>query len=139
MLYPSSNMGASLPIASDIQAMARIYRQGQQKECVIYRLFTSGTVEEGKHQTCSIKLEMFERSVLFSSDQRTGTKSVIFQRQIQKGNLAILTVDGSIAKSESRTTTGFTKEELEECFTLKEECPCDTKRKIGDAWPSYGK
>jgi SNF2 family DNA or RNA helicase len=33
--------------ASDIQAMARIYRQGQEKPCTIYRLFTSGTVEEG--------------------------------------------------------------------------------------------
>jgi SNF2 family DNA or RNA helicase len=50
--------------ASDIQAMARVYRQGQEKTCTIYRLFTSGTVEE-----------------------------VICQRQIQKGNLASQAVD----------------------------------------------
>jgi SNF2 family DNA or RNA helicase len=34
--------------ATDAQAMARIYRQGQRKSCYIYRLFTSGTVEEGE-------------------------------------------------------------------------------------------
>jgi SNF2 family DNA or RNA helicase len=50
--------------ASDIQAMARVYRQGQEKPCTIYRLFTSGTVEE-----------------------------VICQRQIQKENLASRAVD----------------------------------------------
>jgi SNF2 family DNA or RNA helicase len=50
--------------ASDIQAMARVYRQGQEKPCTIYRFFTSGTVEE-----------------------------VICQRQMQKGNLASRAVD----------------------------------------------
>ena len=34
--------------ATDAQAMARIYRQGQKKECFVYRLLTSGTIEEGK-------------------------------------------------------------------------------------------
>jgi SNF2 family DNA or RNA helicase len=34
--------------ATDAQAMARVYRQGQKKECFIYRLLTTGTVEEGK-------------------------------------------------------------------------------------------
>ena len=33
--------------ATDHQAMARVYRQGQKKPCFIYRLFTAGTVEEG--------------------------------------------------------------------------------------------
>jgi len=50
----------------DLQAMVRIYRTDQTKSCFIYRLFTSGTVEE-----------------------------VVYQRQIQKGNLANLTVGKS--------------------------------------------
>lgn len=87
--------------ASDIQAMARIYRHGQQKPCTIYRLFTSGTVEE-----------------------------VICQRQIQKGNLASRAVDSK------RGSLEFSKEDLQDCFTLKM-CDCDTKRKLGKSWPSY--
>lgn len=32
--------------ANDKQALARIWRDGQQKTCFVYRLFCSGTVEE---------------------------------------------------------------------------------------------
>lgn len=90
--------------ASDIQAMARVWRQGQQKPCTIYRLFTSGTVEE-----------------------------VICQRQIQKGNLASRAVDSK----KGSASLGFSKEELRDCFTLKKNCACDTKEKVGDSWPHY--
>lgn len=36
--------------ATDMQAMARVYRQGQTKPNFIYRLFTTGTVEEVIYQ-----------------------------------------------------------------------------------------
>jgi SNF2 family DNA or RNA helicase len=86
--------------ATCVQAMGRVYRQGQTKPSFIYRLFTAGTVEE-----------------------------VIYQRQLQKGNLAQLAVDGG-------TGTGrFTKEELTDCFTLKD-CACDTHHKVG-TWVEY--
>ncbi len=32
--------------ASDLQAMARVWRQGQKKRVWIYRLLTTGTIEE---------------------------------------------------------------------------------------------
>lgn len=72
-------------------------------------MFTSGTVEE-----------------------------VIYQRQLQKGNLATLTVDGVCGKPSrgSSKETSFTKEELNDCFTLKE-CDCNTKRKVGSHWKAY--
>ena len=88
-----------------MQAMARVYRQGQTKPCYIYRMFTSGTVEE-----------------------------VVYQRQTQKQNLSNLTVDG---QGSSKKTSGFTKEELQDCFTLKVDCSCDTKRKVGSKWSEY--
>ena len=93
--------------ATDQQAMARVYRQGQTKPCYIYRMFTSGTVEE-----------------------------VVYQRQTQKSNLANLTVD--CQGTSSRSASGFTKEELRDCFTLKMGCACDTKNKVGRKWDDYG-
>lgn len=38
---------------------------------------------------------------------------------------------------DSQSQGKFTQEELADCFTLKRDCPCDTKRKVGDAWPTY--
>ena len=80
--------------------ISRVYRQGQTKPCTIYRLFTTGTVEE-----------------------------VVYQRQAQKGGLSTLTVDAGDRKQKS-SAGKFTKEELADCFTLKE-CLCDTKTKLG--------
>lgn len=90
--------------ATDHQAMARIFREGQTKPCFIYRMFTAGTVEE-----------------------------VIYQRQLQKGNLAELANDGG----SNINSASFSKEELRDCFTLKRECKCDTKRKLGKKWCDY--
>merc|ERR550532_418098 len=36
--------------ANDHQAMARIWRDGQKKPCYIYRLFTTGTIDEKIYQ-----------------------------------------------------------------------------------------
>lgn len=112
--------------------MARIYRQGQEKPCFIYRLFTSGTVEEGKSLNPP-------ECPNHTSEKLNASRSysVICQRQIQKGNLATLTVDGG-PKSKG-SATSFNSEDLKECFTLKEDCDCDTKLKIGKKWPEYGK
>ena len=63
---------------------------------------------------------------------------VIYQRQMQKNNLATLAMD-SKALSRKKNTNHFTKEELQDCFTLKEDCDCDTKEKIGSHWIDYGK
>ena len=55
---------------------------------------------------------------------------MIFQRQIQKNNLAGVAVNGD------NLASSFTKEELRDCLTLKETV-CDTKSKIGQGWPDY--
>jgi DNA repair and recombination protein RAD54 and RAD54-like protein len=100
--------------ASDIQAMGRVFRQGQKKQSFIYRMFTSGTVEE-----------------------------IICQRQIQKGGLVSMTVDadnqydGCKSKSAQSTQSKFSAEEIRDCFTLKEGCDSDTKRKVGSKWHDY--
>lgn len=84
--------------------MARIYRHKQTKPCFIYRLLTTGTLEE-----------------------------VILQRQIQKSNL------DTISSKSQNNFKRFTDEEIKDCFTLKENCVCDTKSKLGSKWRDYGK
>jgi hypothetical protein len=59
-------------------------------------------------------------------------EEVIYQRQTQKGGLAALTVDSA---SSGSSYGKFTKEEIADCFTLKDEnCKCDTQRKVS-SWP----
>lgn len=84
--------------------MGRVYRQGQTKPCTIYRMFSTGTLEE-----------------------------VIYQRQTLKGGLSSLTVDSGSTAHDAK----FSKEEIKDCFTLKENCRCDTKSKVGSRWPDY--
>jgi hypothetical protein len=87
--------------AVDLQAMARVWREGQKKDVKIYRLFHSGTMDEK-----------------------------IYQRQISKNSVAgsVTAADGggggsggaSANDGGSGSTTGkFTQDELKEIFSLK--------------------
>lgn len=88
--------------------MARIWRDKQKKPCVMYRLLTTGTVEEK-----------------------------IYQRQRAKGEIADVTIGsgggvagggaGSNKAEGSRSVKGqFSKEELKQLFTLRTDTKCDT-------------
>lgn len=80
----------------------RIYRQGQQRPTSIYRLFTSGTIEE-----------------------------VVYQRQMSK-----TTISGGVLDKKAGPT--FSRDEINECMSLKAGCDCDTRRKaFGKCWPPY--
>jgi len=49
-----------------------------------------------------------------------------------------MAVDGRTSSStKKKKQSGFTKEELRDCFTLKRDCTCDTKEKIGNGWHDY--
>ncbi|KAG1662668.1 hypothetical protein FOA52_014594, partial [Chlamydomonas sp. UWO 241] len=86
--------------AADLQAMARIWRDGQKRPCHVYRLVTSGSIEEK-----------------------------VYQRQVMKGDLATATIDGdapstsaSAPKAKAKAAAGgggggsFTREELRKLF-----------------------
>ncbi|CAI5983816.1 unnamed protein product [Closterium sp. NIES-65] len=96
--------------ANDHQAMARVWRDGQSKPVVIYRMLATGSIEEK-----------------------------IFQRQLMKGEVASAVGDGSAPPGNSSGARGgggsgsnkggaghFTKEELRELFTLEQATACDT-------------
>lgn len=77
--------------AVDLQAMARVHRDGQKRECFIYRLLTQGTLDEK-----------------------------IFQRQVSKMGLADSIVDGKSAASgftQQELRDLFTLDEGEGCQT----------------------
>jgi len=75
--------------ATDLQAMARIWRDGQKKPCHIYRLITAGTIEEK-----------------------------MYQRQVMKSGLSV---------GEGEVVSGhFSKEELRDLFSFREDTVCET-------------
>jgi len=84
--------------ATDLQAMARIWRQGQKKACHIYRFLTTGTIDE-----------------------------CIFQRQVTKIGLAT-DVMATPKAGEATATGGntFTKSELKRVFELHSNTNCYT-------------
>lgn len=53
--------------ANDLQAMGRIHRDGQKRECFIYRFITTGTIDEKIFQRQIIKIGLAD-SVMVSSD-----------------------------------------------------------------------
>lgn len=88
------------PPTAFLQAMARIHRDGQTRPCVIYRLLTTGTMDEK-----------------------------IYQRQLRKGELADAMGGGAAAAAAGGSGAGvpkFTRQELQQIFTLDTETACET-------------
>ena len=97
--------------ANDLQALARVWREGQRKPVTIYRLLSAGTVEEK-----------------------------VFQRQILKGAVAnaagyvgasadVSSGDCTVAGTSSGSGTNpnaFSKEELRDLFAFDPGATCDT-------------
>ncbi|OAE22692.1 hypothetical protein AXG93_2675s1260 [Marchantia polymorpha subsp. ruderalis] len=82
--------------ATDAQAMARVWRDGQRKPVLIYRLLSTGSLEEK-----------------------------IYQRQIMKQEIAAAVgeqVEGQLGHAGRH----FSREELRELFTLRLDTRCDT-------------
>ncbi|KAI3434723.1 hypothetical protein D9Q98_002784 [Chlorella vulgaris] len=97
--------------AMDLQAMARVWRDGQKKACVVYRLLTTGTLDEK-----------------------------MYQRQLKKGDLAATTMGGAgggggTSGGEAAKKAGgkFSKEELKQLFTLRTDTCCDTADLLSQA------
>ena len=89
--------------AHDLQAQARIWREGQTKPCTIYRLLSTGTIEER-----------------------------MFQRQELKGALArqlgFKATSANAGGSSSSST--FTQAELRDLFSYVKNTSCDTADRI---------
>ncbi|KAL0049394.1 hypothetical protein WJX82_001168 [Trebouxia sp. C0006] len=84
--------------AVDLQAMARVWRDGQRKPCLVYRLLTTGTIDEK-----------------------------IYQRQLMKGQIAdMMEGQGGAKVKKAGAGSRFSVEELKELFKLRLDTPSDT-------------
>ncbi|KAL4434006.1 hypothetical protein ABPG75_000447 [Micractinium tetrahymenae] len=94
--------------AMDLQAMARVWRDGQRKPCFVYRLLTAGTVDEK-----------------------------MYQRQLKKNDIAASMMGGAAggggAKGAKQAGGKFSKEELAQLFTLRVDTRCDTAQILREA------
>lgn len=68
--------------ALDNQAMARIWRDGQKKDCSIYRLLTTGTMEEKVYQRQMLKGDLAQVSVY--GDGATDTQGRFSKNQLKE-------------------------------------------------------
>eukprot|EP00049_Salpingoeca_infusionum_P016388 m.334362 g.334362 ORF g.334362 m.334362 type:complete len:990 (+) comp16070_c2_seq1:659-3628(+) len=83
--------------ANDLQAMARVWRDGQKRKVFIYRLLTTGTIEEK-----------------------------IYQRQVHKQGLCGTVVDSRDGAPQQQESANFALNDLKDIFSLHEETVSDT-------------
>ncbi|GAA5972110.1 hypothetical protein JCM11641_002499 [Rhodosporidiobolus odoratus] len=88
--------------STDAQAMARIHREGQKRTCIIYRFFTSGTIDEK-----------------------------IFQRQLTKLALSSSIMGEEATDDGKKSGNTFSPEELRAIFTLHDDSACETHDLLG--------
>ncbi|KAL8277804.1 hypothetical protein RQP46_009787 [Phenoliferia psychrophenolica] len=88
--------------STDAQAMARIHRQGQTKQCVIYRFLTAGTMDEK-----------------------------IYQRQITKLGLSGSLMDATNKAVVADKGDAFTLNDLKDVFKLHTGVSCQTHDLLG--------
>lgn len=87
--------------ATDLQAMARIHRDGQKRHCRIYRILLKGGLEE----------KIWQRQVT-----KIGLADSVMDQQNKKGG-------GGMAQ--------FSREELKDLFRLDEDSKCQTHELLG--------
>eukprot|EP00899_Mesostigma_viride_P004693 jgi/Mesvir1/14224/Mv09671-RA.2 len=103
--------------STDLQAMARVWREGQSKPVIIYRLLSTGSMDEK-----------------------------IVQRQIMKGEVAAAVASGRNASAlheralEEPSSSGrhFSREELKSLFSYSPETRCDTYDLLSHSMPDHG-
>jgi DNA repair and recombination protein RAD54B len=112
--------------ALDQQAMARVWRDGQKSACVVYRLVTTGTLEEKVYQRQRAKGDIAAVTICGAddADDATGSSS--------KNNTRSLLSGAAGASSKNKKKGGqFSRDELKQVFTVRTETRCDTADVLG--------
>ena len=107
--------------ATDLQAIARIHRDGQTRNCRIYRFLLKGSLEEKIWQRQVTKIGLADSVMsnpLKNSDDYNHTKK-------KKNN-------------DNNTVAQFSREELKDLFRLDEESKCQTHDLLGCDCAGHG-
>ncbi|PYI22991.1 hypothetical protein BO99DRAFT_352046 [Aspergillus violaceofuscus CBS 115571] len=100
--------------ATDLQAMARIHRDGQKRPCRIYRILLKGSLEEKIWQRQVTKLGLADSVMTTTAAAATTTAS-----------------DSAGAATSSSSMAQFSRDELRDLFRLDEESRCQTHVLLG--------
>ncbi|CEQ42321.1 SPOSA6832_04115 [Sporobolomyces salmonicolor] len=84
--------------STDLQAMARIHRDGQTRECVLYRFLTAGTIDEKIFQRQVTKLAL-SGSVMASKARRNLSILRTWQHYDCSSEASIDTIDDALLRS----------------------------------------
>lgn len=101
-----------------LQAMARVWRDGQQRKVHIYRLITTVSCN-------SFLLAENEANRPFSFKLQGSIEEKIFQRQISKQGLNSV-VDFDDKQTKENGSVKFSTEELKDLFTVSHNTTCET-------------
>jgi hypothetical protein len=96
--------------------MARVWRQGQRKRVWIYRLLTTGSIEEKVTQlsTCH-SMSLFAPCASKVWSALLNHAPQVYQRQLAKQGLSAAIVDSAEPAAQTRT---FSQEELRALFEV---------------------
>ncbi|CAM9648359.1 unnamed protein product, partial [Ectocarpus sp. 8 AP-2014] len=122
--------------ATDDQAMARVWRLGQTKEVSMYRLLSTGTLEESIFQRQIFKGALYD--LIHDSNDDPSKKSGggsgggRHRRGGGDDGTAVAAAAAAAAGKEGggKSGRGFSQEELKELFVLKTETRSDTYDKL---------
>ena len=104
--------------ANDLQALARVWREGQRKPVTIYRLLSTGTVEERVFQRQILKGSVADAVGYVSASAGASSGDAA-------SRLDVTGTDDSTPKSVGNPNA-FSKEELRDLFAFDPTATCDT-------------
>ncbi|ANB15146.1 DNA-dependent ATPase RDH54 [Sugiyamaella lignohabitans] len=92
----------------DLQAMARIHRDGQKKPVFIYRLLLCGTIDEKIYQRQVTKQGLADRFMSVDSDKE------------------VTSAKDPVTFGDSNSSDTFSADDLRDLFVLHQDTPCNT-------------
>ncbi|CAB1102361.1 unnamed protein product [Ectocarpus sp. CCAP 1310/34] len=119
--------------ATDDQAMARVWRLGQTKEVCMYRLLSTGTLEESIFQRQIFKgalYDLIHDSNDDPSKESGGSGGGVGRQRRGGGDDGTAAAAAAGKEGGGKSGRGFSQEELKELFVLKAETRSDTYDKL---------